>query len=157
MNTISNLINSRKYLRTYAIGLLQTKAYRTLKQKTNLALKQFGIGSVAWAFLGVLYENPKGMGLSSLAEELDVEASFVTEIGGKMKKKNFLLYSKDEKDARAKSITLTKEGRDFVEKVEKNIRAEAKTWIKGVSIKEALAYIKVLERIIDTDSKNEIK
>ncbi len=149
MNSIRTLIRSKKYLSTYAIGLLQTKAYRVLKQKTNIALKQFGIGGVDWAFLGVLYEQKKGMRLILLAEDLDVEAPFVTEIGKKLEKMNLVEYAKDPDDARAKVIMLTKKGRGFVENVEKVIRKEAKTWIKGVSIKEALSYIHVLEIIVD--------
>lgn len=151
MESIRNILKSKKYIRTYTIGLLQTKAYRTLKQKTNAVLKQFGIASVDWAFLGVLYEKKKGMRLNLLADELAVDAPFVTAIGAKLKKKDFVVFVKDDEDARAKTIMLTKEGRSFVEKVEKVVRAEAKTWINGVSIKEVLAYIKVLERIVEKE------
>jgi len=153
MNTIKNLLNVKNRHATYHIGLLQTKAYRVLKQRTNIALADEKIGSLEWAFLGVLYENRQGVKLIDLADAIGVEPPFVTELGSKLLKRGFVIYEKDKKDARAKLVLLTKSGIDFVDRVEKGLRLESKKWLRGLSAREVLLYIKVIEKMASLEKK----
>jgi DNA-binding MarR family transcriptional regulator len=133
---------------TYQVGLLQTKAYRVLKQHTAKVLAEFDVSTIEWAFLGLLHDAPQGMRLNVVAQELGVEAPFVTQMTTKLKKTGYFEHSEDPEDSRAKIIMLTKKGRDFVTMAEKHLRTETKVLFEGVSGSDLLTYITVLDTII---------
>ena len=70
MNIIQKIQTVAQNRKTYRVGLLQAKAYRVLKHHTAKALSEFNISHIEWAFLGLLYDAPKGMRSSALAKEL---------------------------------------------------------------------------------------
>jgi len=148
-----NLLQAKNQYSTYHIGLLQSKAYRVVKQRTNIALANEKIGSLEWAFLGVLYENRQGAKLVDLADTIGVEAPFVTELGAKLLKRGFISCEKNKDDARSKRIVLTKFGIDFVDRVENMLRGECMSWLDGLSVKELVFYITVTEKIASLEKK----
>jgi MarR family transcriptional regulator for hemolysin len=139
--------------KTYQIGLLQTKAYRVLKQFVDDALEHLKVTSTEWAFLGLLYEANTGMRAMDIAHELGVEAPFVTVLIKKLEKQGFIEAREDSKDRRAKRICLTDLGRTFVKETEVYLRGELRTLIKGGNISDIASYITVLELIIENNPK----
>lgn len=134
---------------TYRVGLLQTKAYRALKQSTAIALSQFNISTIDWALLGLLYDNKEGLEQSSIASELGVEKPFVTTRTKDLANKGYVEFEKSKQDTRVKFTHLTKQGIKFVDEVEKHLRSESKDMLKGVSIKDIASYLLFLEKIIE--------
>ena len=138
---------------TYRVGLLQAKTYRALKQYTTAALAHLDITTVEWAFLGLLYDAPKGMRASEAAAELGVEAPFITVLHKKLGKKKLVEAKQDENDTRAKVLFLSKEGRAFVAETEIYLRDKMRPLVSGSSMRDILAYISVLQTINKNSSK----
>lgn len=146
MIKLREILELRK-LTTYEVGLLQTKAYRNLKRKSEKSLEAFKISSVEWAFLGQINNRKDGVRSKELASLLGVEAPFITSLAPKFEKLQILEYRRDTLDKRAKKIYLTDAGCIFVRKVESHMREESKKWLEGLSIKEILTFIKVLKKL----------
>jgi MarR family transcriptional regulator for hemolysin len=134
--------------KTYKIGLLQTKAYRILKQHTDDLLNHLEITSTEWAFLGLLYDHDTGIRAMDAASELGVEAPFVTVLVKKLEKQSLVETEEDKNDSRVKRICLTLSGRKFVQETEEYLRKEMRVLIKGGNISDISSYITVLELII---------
>jgi MarR family transcriptional regulator for hemolysin len=146
MSILNELIDA-KNLKTYSVGLLQTKVYRALKANTEVFLKPYKISSIEWAYLGTISEYKEGIRSSDLAELLGVEAPFVTSLSAKFHKRKLVEYQKDKNDKRAKTIHVTVAGHALIKEIEPVLRNESKKWLKDLSVKEVLTYIKVLKKI----------
>lgn len=138
--------------KTYQVGLLQAKAYRLLKQRTNRILTVFDISTLDWALLGLLAENPGGLRLSAIAEELGVEAPLVTRMIQKLQKKAYVEFKEDPTDSRAKIVGLTRNGAEFVKKTEAHVRKNMKSMLNEIPPADLLAYIAVLRKIIENEA-----
>ena len=149
MNIISQILQARKELTTYRVGLLQTKVYRALKEKTAAALVPYQMTSTEWAFLGMLSEYPDGVRSLVLADILGVEAPFITALVSKFEKKGLVYVIKNEEDKRVKSLALTLEGQNLAKEIESVLRKESKKWREGISPRELLTYITVLKKLND--------
>jgi DNA-binding MarR family transcriptional regulator len=134
---------------TYKVGLLQAKAYRALKKHTTEALAHLDVSSVEWAFLGILYDNKNGIRSSDAADELGVEAPFITATFGKLEKKDLVETKVDKTDSRAKLLCLTASGRQFVTSTETHVRSKMRPILTGLSAKDVISYLVVLEKIIE--------
>jgi len=134
---------------TYRVGLLQAKAYRILKRYTSEGLQSHDISTVDWALLGHLNDFKGGCRLSHLAEELGVEAPFVTVLYTKLHKKGLVISKTDPDDSRAKIICLTQKGEGFVRETEEGLKTHMRPLLKGLSSNEVVSYINVLEHIIE--------
>ena len=102
---------------TYRIGLLQSRAYRIMKQRTTQHLSVFDISPFDWALLGLLFDSKKGMRCRTIAEEIGVEAPFVTSRTRILKHKGLIDEKGDKVDHRAKILRLTEKGKNFVTKI----------------------------------------
>jgi DNA-binding MarR family transcriptional regulator len=155
MSILKKLTTAGENRTTYRVGLLQSKAYRVLKQHTDKKLTPFDMSSTHWAFLGLLYDDAKkGMRPGEIAEELGVEAPFVTRLSNEFTKKGFVKKASDEKDSRATLLALTEKGRTQVGTIEKHLRAEIAPLIQGVSMSDLLSYLQVLKQIIENGGNN---
>lgn len=149
---IKKIINAASHRTTYRIGLLQTKAYRVLKQHTALTLVPYGISTIEWAFLGLLHDSPEGMRSKEAAQEIGVEAPFVTAMVASLKKKDFVIERADKNDSRAKNLSLTPKGHKFVIATENILKESVKDIMTGISPGDILAYLSVLKQMVDNSS-----
>lgn len=154
LKKIQHAVNNRT---TYKAGLLQAKVYRALKTYTGEKIAKHDISTIDWALLGLLFDNVEGMRAKALADELGVEAPFVTVLISKLQKKNLVATKPDLKDSRAKNIHLTAKGKQFVPKVEAGLYQEMKVFIEGIPKSDMLSYISVLEQINENSKKVTIK
>ncbi len=153
MSLLKKMTIASKTHKTYQVGLLQTKAYRILKQSTTKLLEPYSISSIEWAMLGLLYDAPKGMRLMKVADELGVEAPFVTTMNINLSQRGFITNVADPEDNRAKLVCLTKSGKVFVDETELYLRREMKMLFKDISINNLLAYLLVLKKLIENKDK----
>ena len=137
---------------TYRVGLLQAKAYRILKQETTATLKPFGISTLDWAFLGLLADNGSLRSLR-IAEELGVEAPFITVMAHKLHKRGLVRVARGEKDRRVKTLALTEEGKRFIEDTEPLVREKIRPLIDGIKASDIGAYLIALEGIVRNGKK----
>jgi DNA-binding MarR family transcriptional regulator len=149
IDSIFSTLSKVTGLSTYKIGLLQTKAYRTLNQETAKILKPHGITPVDWALLGLVYESPDGMRLSHLAQELGVEAPFITEQSESLIKQNLIQINPTKEDKRVKLMTLTDQARKMIPKIEKELVANMLPLLKGSTMADLRGYRHVLNNIVN--------
>ena len=142
---------------TYQIGLLHTKLNRLLKQRTTRLLAGTNIHPPEWALLGVLLEHKKGMRLRELAEELGVEASFVTTMAKSLSAREFVRVETDPDDNRAKEITLTVTGKSFVDKTERQLRDSMRPLVASVPMRNLITYFSVLTTLAENADQIERK
>lgn len=154
MNIVKKIKAAISNNTTYRVGLLQAKAYRALKQHTGQVLSKFDISTIHWAFLGLLNDHPEGLRSNHAALELGVEPPFITEIFSDLKNKDLVSVKSDQTDKRVKIIFLTVKGKAFVKKTEEVLREKTKKLLVGVSAKDILSYLIVLENIIENYKKS---
>ena len=152
MSLLTKITQAARNRTTYTAGLLQARAYRILKERTSVVLAPLGLSTTEWAFLGLLMES-KGMRPKHAADELGIEASFVTVMTAHLKKNGWIEEMSDTKDSRAKMLSLTPKGRTFVQKTEVHVRKEMRPLIEGAAPGDLLGYLSVLERIIKNSKK----
>ncbi|HSI20915.1 MAG TPA: MarR family transcriptional regulator [Verrucomicrobiae bacterium] len=136
---------------THYLALVQSRAYRALRQKVSIALDSFNVSMGEWTLLGQLNET-KGLRLSEVASTLGVEAPLVTNAVKALHAKGFVALEVDSRDTRAKLLTLTKQGEKMLRPIEEAVRAALQPLLKGVSAKENQIYFKVLQRIVQNSS-----
>jgi DNA-binding MarR family transcriptional regulator len=134
---------------TYKAGLLQAKAYRVFKKHTGNLLQPYGINTLDWALLGLIFEAPKGVRLSTLALDLGVEAPLVTRMTSMLEKKGFVSFAPDATDSRARLAFLTQKGKESVNKIESMLRKEMKPLFKGLGVRSLVTYLTVLIKIVE--------
>lgn len=138
-------------LKGYSSGLLQGKAYRVLTTSLTRTLAVEDLAIPEWKLLGQLHDHG-AMKLADLADRLSVEAPLVTTLIDRLEKKQLVERESDPDDKRAKIITITKAGRDMVLRLEPPVRETMKGLLAGVSKMDALAYLRVLEAIVNNGS-----
>lgn len=153
MNIFDKINTAVKNRKTYTGGLLQAKVYRIIKIFTNEKLRPYHISTIEWALIGLLNDNQKGIRPSELAEMLGVESPFVTLLIRRLHKLEIVDIKKDTTDNRVKMVYLTKKGITMVPKIESFIRSEVGMLVEGISHKDIICYLSVLEKIVK-NSKN---
>lgn len=144
----------RKSTSTFRVGLLQAKAFRILQQCTMEYLQKYKISPIYWAFLGLLNDRNDGARPSDAADELGVEAPFVTIMVKELSKRGFLIEKTHKDDNRAKIITLTLKGKEFVKTTEVYLRKEMRFFANGITPKEFINYLTVLTKIIENSNSH---
>lgn len=147
-NFLLSLINKNTVLSTYTTGLIQAKAYRVLKQRTNDILKPYRLNSLEWALLGLLYDNQDGFKSNELAELLGVEPPFVTVMLDTLESKKLVKRSIYKEDKRIKIITTSSRARTLIPVVEKQLKADIKVLLNGSTLPEIYGYVRVLKNIL---------
>ena len=151
MNIFQKILKYKKSTSTYAVGVVQAKAYRILKQKTNEFLVTYGLSSTEWALLGLLYETPEGHTFTDISVALGVKGPFITRIAGTLLKKKVVGIQKTDLDNRTKQLILTIEGKRLVEHIEPLLKKESAQWLKGASTRDLISYLRILHIIIQNE------
>jgi DNA-binding MarR family transcriptional regulator len=133
-----------QYRKSYKIGLLQTKAFRILKQQTNEALKPFNINATDWAVLGLLLEEKNGLQLKWLASELGVKQPYLTRSISKLKELGFISTATSESHTRATNAFITEKGKKFVISTESIIVKKVKPIFSNASPRNLIGYLQTL-------------
>lgn len=130
---------------TYGIGLLQAKAYRTLKQNTNHLLTEYNINTLEWALIGHLSEyKEQGMSSTEAASLLGVAAPFITVMVQDLERKKLLHKKRLPEDKRENRIFLTDKGLAIVPEVEKKLRTQFKSMLGPTALPYLNGYIRIL-------------
>lgn len=141
-----------QYRKTYRAGLLQAKAFRILKYRTNEVLKPFGINATDWGVLGLLIDDKKGIQLKAIADEVGVKQPYITRSIATLTKLGYVTQERSQTDSRAFNAFITPAGSAFVQTTEKIVRKQLKETFGAISSRSLLGYIETLDAIVGTNS-----
>ena len=148
MSLIKRLL-TKHLLSTYQIGVLVARTHRELKAHTDAVLAPYELTSVDWAILGLLHDNTgAGMKLIDLAEELGVEAPFVTLRIKKLQVRELIGIKSGATDKRERLATITPLGTKIVTIIEPILRKESRAWLKGVGPLDIKGFITVMKTVV---------
>ena len=137
-----------QYRKTYKAGLLQAKAFRILKYRTNEVLKPFLINATDWGVLGLLIDEKKGVQLRVIAQEVGVKQPYITRSITTLAKLGYVTVARSETDSRAQNAFITDKGKTFVQSTEKVVLKQLKETFGGTSARSLLGYIQTLDTIV---------
>ena len=133
--------------KTYREALIQSTAYRELRQVVTEALSAYALSPSEWALLGLVYENHQ-LGQKDIAELLSVEPPLVTQMIASLKQKNMIDIQVSPEDARKRYISLQEDVICKIPVIDEDVRAATSRILKGCTHEEISAYFKVLNTII---------
>ena len=134
---------------TYQAGLLQARAYRTLKEFMVTKLRKYNLTMMKWAILGHVYDSQlEGVKVSELAKIIDVEISFITNMINQLEASKLVVRKHDRADKRVRRIIVTPKAKKLVEEVESDLRTEMRGWLSNINTPALLGYVMVLNKIV---------
>ena len=139
-----------KKFQTYSLGLTQAKSFRLFKYKADQVLKEYGINSIEWATLGIIYDDNKNcidINKKQIAGKLGLKKPFITKLIQSLKRKKLLKEVPNIKDLRSENIVLTDKGSLFVENVEKNIYEMYSKFLFAIGEEEFFNYYKFIQKV----------
>ena len=135
---------------SHITAIIQGRSHRLLRSTVSQALAKFGFNMTQWTLLCLVGEH-EGIRLTEARLTLDVEAPLVTVVAHELEQKGLVLSMPDERDARAKLLTVTDAGREMLPKLEAAVQASLKPLVRGVTQAQLKEYFAVLEKIIAND------
>lgn len=135
-------------LPTYEKALLQTVAYKHIRETVTIALKKFKLNATQWMILGILNEATEPQKVSAIAHTLQVEVPLVTTLAQPLIAMGYVEQHADSRDRRNKPLTVTTDGQDFVAQIETKLVAELKALEVGITPKELTQYFVTLGQLI---------
>ena len=143
-----------QYRKTYKAGLLQAKAFRILKYRTNEVLKPFAINATDWGVLGLLIDDKKGMQLRVIAQEVGVKPPYITRSIATLSKLGYVELKRSETDSRAQNAFITDKGKTFVQATEKKVLKQLKETFGDISTRSLLGYVQTLDSIVSSNAND---
>jgi DNA-binding MarR family transcriptional regulator len=80
---------------------------------------RFGLSIVQWAFMKTLLQMPAASP-QGLAKALNVTPGTLTQTAARLERKKFIFVCSDPKDARKKMLSITREGKDVLDDIDKH-------------------------------------
>lgn len=136
-------------LPTYHKARLQMVGHRVIRAFVHELLDSYDINVSQWVMLGILYEAPTGRRVQELADLLVVEGPFVTAQLRSLRAVGYVVQQTDSRDKRAKVVTVTEDGQQVVQKIEKELTAHLRKLETGLSAEQLSDYFTVLAALID--------
>lgn len=156
MSIIKRLIIKHLALTTYQIGILVARTHRVLKAHTDEVLAPYDLTSVDWAIIGLLKDDKaSGMKLSTLSDELGVEAPFITVRIKRLHDRKLVSVTTGSVDKRERLAFITPEGIKLVTTIEPILRTASRAWLKGVGPLDVKGFITVMKTVALNDQKDQ--
>lgn len=134
---------------TYQSGVVQSRAWRTIKRLTDDWLKGYGITTAQWIVIGMVYDSgKKGIRITDLAKQTDTTLSFLTHTVNLLESKSILTRIEHVTDSRAKMVRVADSYMKTCKGIELELRDKlAETLYSKISRDELAIYVKVLFRL----------
>lgn len=131
---------------TYQSGVVQARAWRTIKRLTDDWLKVHGITTAQWVVIGMVYDSgKKGIRITDLAKQTDTTLSFLTHTVNLLESKSILTRIEHISDSRAKMVRVADGYVKTCKQIESELRDKlAETLYSKVSRSDLQTYVKVL-------------
>jgi DNA-binding MarR family transcriptional regulator len=105
---------------------------------------------VEWVLLGYLIDNPEGKKVREIAEQMSVEAPFITALLNKLEKHKIIKSEPNKKDKRAKIIRITRLGRTIMADIKTHLNAQDVNIFHDISSSDLESYLSVLKQLAST-------
>ena len=142
---IRTIARNRK---TYAVGLLQSRAYRALKQETARLLKKDKLTPIEWSMIGIIADQTQPILASEIAFILGVKAPLVSRMIKRLQAADWISIAPS-KDKRQRALLLTTQGKKRVATIEQHLREGIRPLLHGVKPKDLVGYLNTLEVIAE--------
>lgn len=136
---------------SYNIGIVQSLAFRILREHVYAALTQYELTPTYWSMLGIIAEAKDGVRQVEIADALRVKAPLITVMVRELEGKKLIKVVPNQFDARAKLIALTQEGKKLIKTVETTLQTNLRDLLQGVSEDDLKTYQRVLSTIVSND------
>jgi len=134
---------------TYKKAVLQSVAYKRLREVANRELKTFHINTTQWLILGILFDKPGDHKVSNIARDLQVEVPLITTLAHPLMMSGFVEQHADRKDRRSKPLSITQEGIDLMNLIEDRLAGPLEKLETGLSEADIRHYLATLQALID--------
>ena len=134
---------------TYQVGVLQSRAYRNLREFMAQHLDAYDYTMMEWALIGLVYDytSDGGARVSQLAVLMDVEVSLITNMLNALEQRKLIERVIDPTDKRARRIITTRKAENDVKRIEKMMRKQMKIWLGNVHDQQLRSYVKILQNL----------
>jgi len=139
-------ITDRLATQTYQTSLLHSRAHRALTSYMGDTLNKNDLSLPQWGTLGVLYDNTS-LRPFQIAAFLGVRPPVATALINDLEAKKLVIRRAHSNDSRASVIELTRQGKNLVAKIEKQLNKEMQTFFGDVALPELIVYMRVLTKI----------
>lgn len=140
--------------KTYKAAVLQTASHKALRNHVVEVLAEFDLSPTEWTIIGHIFHN-ESLRFVDIATLLQVEPPHITTLIDVLQKKKLVQRKEDPNDRRAKRIYLTKKSEDLVPSIEIELSSRMNLLLEGIKPEEMATYFRVLEAIINNDTKLE--
>lgn len=126
------------------------KTIRTYRNFAQKKLKENGykITIDQWLIIKAILENP-GISQQELGEKVFKDNASVTRIIDLLVKSEYLQREVNQNDRRKSDLTVTKEGKSIIEKVQSLVLENRKTALAGISLEDLEIMNRTLKKIIE--------
>lgn len=131
---------------TYQSGVVQSRAWRTIKRLSDDWLREYNITTAQWIVIGMVFDSGKhGIRITDLAKQTDTTLSFLTHTINLLESKSILTRVEHASDSRAKMVRVADDYAKTCKKIEQELRVKfADTLYSKISREELAIYVKVL-------------
>ena len=133
---------------SYLSGALFMKAHKLLRLEVATCLQRFNLTPTNWALLGIIKQSKNGIQLSEVAAHMSVKAPLITNLAQDMITHGHVQLISHRTDGRAKLLSLTPSGKEFIRKVETAMSEVLTKVLAGITEEELVTFKKVLETIV---------
>lgn len=130
------------------IALLQSKFHRLMKYQMIKTLKPFEISTVEWIILGYLDTLDTPVPLSSVAEEVGIQDSFMAVLTVKLAEKKMITLESDASDKRKKLVSISRKGSKTIELSQRNFVKFFFPLLKGLDKADLGRFFSIIKKII---------
>ncbi len=134
---------------TWQSGILQSTVHRTIKKLSDGFLERYGLSTMHWFVLGVIYEaGDTGIRLTELATKVGTTQSYLTNTLNILEHRGMVDRSDHSTDNRIKILTIPDNYRSTCAEIEEGLRNEFRHNIyQHMTRPELEAYINALQKL----------
>lgn len=140
-------------LPTYHQSVLQTVAYRTIRNRVNKVLAGYDLNTTQWSILGLVHENPSQLRITDLADRLAVKGTLITVLVRSLTKSNYITTTPSATDRRAVSLSITTSGEQLINELEQKLADHLQSLTSGLSDADMATYFRCLQAFIDNSKQ----
>ncbi|CAN5199048.1 hypothetical protein BH09PAT3_BH09PAT3_5780 [soil metagenome] len=135
-------------LATYQKTMLQTVAYKYIRETIGSTLKTFKLNTSQWMIMGILRDSKEGQTASKIASMMQVEVPLITTLSQPLLAMGCIEQTTSEQDRRSKPLIITEGGEILTSRVEQAIAEDLKLLEANISQADLTQYFATLRQFI---------
>lgn len=140
---------------TFEQALLQTVAYRGIRETVGKVLDSYDLNVAQWIILGLLSRSSGQLRITDIAHQLRVEDPLVTNLLRPLVGNGLVASTPHRSDKRARVLSLTPKGDKLITKIEPELAKRLASVEACASPADWETYFATLEKIVAATSDDE--